>query len=90
MRKSVGPRTDPCGTPDVTDAVSDVAVSTTTCSYPSVKKEFIQDLVLPSIPSYLRLRKRRSCSDHVRGLSQKVVDFCYNTRLCIGNSLKYV
>ena len=26
----------------------------------------------------------------IRGLSQKVVDFCYNTRLCIRNSLKCV
>ena len=24
----------------------------------------------------------------VRGLSQKVVDFCYNTRLCVRNSMK--
>ena len=27
---------------------------------------------------------------NIRGLSQKVVDFCYNTRLCIRNSMKFV
>ena len=26
----------------------------------------------------------------VRGLSHKVVDFCYNTRLCVMNSMKFV
>ena len=28
IRNSVGPKTVPCGTPDVTDAISDVALST--------------------------------------------------------------
>ena len=32
-----------------------------------------------------------NCLNHdVRGLSQKVVDFRYNTRLCIRNSMKFV
>ena len=29
-------------------------------------------------------------SVNVRGLSQKVVDFCYNKRLCVRNSMKIV
>ena len=27
---------------------------------------------------------------YIRGLSQKVVDFCYNMRLCFRNSMKFV
>ena len=27
---------------------------------------------------------------YARGLSQKVVDFCFNTRLCIRNSMKFI
>ena len=27
---------------------------------------------------------------HIRGLSQKVADFCYKTRLCIRNSIQFV
>ena len=30
------------------------------------------------------------CGNEIRDLSQKVVDFCYNTRLCIRNSPKCV
>ena len=30
------------------------------------------------------------CAILIEGLSKKVVDFCYNTRLCIRNSLKFV
>ena len=29
-------------------------------------------------------------TNNIRGLSQKVVDFCYNARLCVRNSMKYV
>ena len=37
-------------------------------------------------------KKISSCAvdTDVRGLSQKVVDFCYNTRLCVRNSMKFV
>ena len=29
-------------------------------------------------------------TDNISGLSQKVVDVCYNTRICIRNSMKLV
>ena len=45
-------------------------------------------ILLPSAESF----KKGCCQlpAKVRGLSQKVVDFCYNTRLCIRNSMKCV
>ena len=41
-RKRLGPRTDPCGTPDSTGRVSDLVPSTTT----AVRKSFIQAFVI--------------------------------------------
>ena len=55
---------------DVTIAVSDVALSTTTCCFLSVKNEFIHVLVFPSIPLYLSLRERRLCETLSKALEK--------------------
>ena len=49
-RKSVGPRTDPCGTPEVTWPTEDISPSTTTCWVRSVRKFSIHLRVLPLMP----------------------------------------
>ena len=49
-RKRLGPRTDPCGTPDSTGRGSDLVPSTTTVCCLSVRESVIQALVRPLMP----------------------------------------
>ena len=49
-KKSKGQSTVPCGTPDVTWALSDVASSSTTSCCPSLRKDLIHFNVLPLTP----------------------------------------
>ena len=49
-KKSKGPSTVPCGTPDVTWAVSDVAPSSTTSCCLSLRNDLIHFSVLPLTP----------------------------------------
>ena len=49
-KKSKGQRTVPCGTPDVTWEVSDVAPSSTTSCFPSLSKDLSHFSVLLLIP----------------------------------------
>ena len=49
-KKSIGPRTEPCGTPDVTSVVSDRAPLTETRCLRFDRKDVIQLCVLPVIP----------------------------------------
>ena len=50
IRKSSGPSTDPCGTPDFTDAGPDVSPSTTTLSVLHSRNDCIHPYMLPSMP----------------------------------------
>ena len=49
-KKSIGPRTEPCGTPDVTSVMSDRAPLTETRCLRFDRKDVIQLCVLPVIP----------------------------------------
>ena len=57
--KSIGPRTVPCGTPDVTSVVSDRAPLTETRCLRFDRKDVIQVCVLPVIPYEVSLDRRR-------------------------------
>ena len=41
-------------------------------------------------PIYVNSQLGSISDNEIRGLSQKYIDFCYNTRLCIRNSQKCV
>ena len=60
-KKSIGPRTDPCGTPDVTSVMSDRAPLTETRCLRFDRKDVIQLCVLLVIPYELSLDRRRLC-----------------------------
>ena len=49
-KKRTGPRTEPCGTPDVPSVMSDRAPLTETLCLRLDRKDFIQFLVFPVIP----------------------------------------
>ena len=49
-RKRTGPRTEPCGTPDVTHVLSDRAPLTETLCFRCEINDFIKFLVFPVIP----------------------------------------
>ena len=49
-RKRTGPRTEPCGTPDVTHVLSDRAPLTETLCFRCERNDFIQFFVFPVIP----------------------------------------
>ena len=49
-KKRTGPRTEPCGTPDVTSVMSDRAPLTETLCLQLDRKDLIQFLVFPVIP----------------------------------------
>ena len=57
-KKSIGPRTEPCGTPDVTSVMSDKAPLTETSCLRFDRKEVIQLCVLPVIPFEVSLDQR--------------------------------
>ena len=54
-KKSIGPRTEPCGTPDVTSVMSDRAPLTETRCLRFDRKDVIQLCVLPVIPYEVNL-----------------------------------
>ena len=55
----LGPRTEPCGTPDVTSVVSDRAPLTETRCLRFDRKDVIQLCVLPVIPYEVSLDRMR-------------------------------
>ena len=65
-RKSIGPRTEPCGTPDVTSVMSDRAPLTETRCLRFDRKDVIQLCVLLVIPYELSLDRRRLCGNTKR------------------------
>ena len=50
IRKRIGPRTVPWGTPDVTGALLDISPSSTTVWVQSVRKSEIQSFALQDMP----------------------------------------
>ena len=60
-KKSIGPRTEPCGTSDVTSVMSDRAPLTETRCLRFDRKDVIQFCVLPVIPYEVNLDRRRLC-----------------------------
>ena len=61
-KKSIGPRTEPCGTPDVTYVVSARAPLTETRCLRFDRKDVIQLCVLPVIPCEVSLDRYRIVS----------------------------
>ena len=68
-KKSIGPRTEPCGTPDVTSAMSGRAPLTETRCSRFDRKYLIQLCVLPVIPYEVSLDRRRLCGTLSKALA---------------------
>ena len=77
-KKSIGPRTEPCGTPDVTSVVSDRAPLTETRCLRFDRKDVIQLCVLPVIPYEVSLDRRRLCGTLSKALakSRRIASVC--------------
>ena len=78
-RNKIGPRTDPCGTPDVTGADAELSPSTTTlCDRPD-RKSSIHGSTLPRIPYHLSFYSRRACDTLSKALekSMTAVSVCW-------------
>ena len=77
-KKSIGPRTEPCGTPDVTSVVSDRAPLTETRCLRFDRKDVIQLCVLPVVPYEVSLDRRRLCGTLSKALakSKRIASVC--------------
>ena len=78
-KKSIGPRTEPCGTPDVTSVMSDRAPLTETRCLRFDRKDVIQLCVLlPVIPYEVSLDRRRLCGTLSKALakSRRIATVC--------------
>ena len=77
-KKSIGPRTEPCGTPDVTSVMSDRAPLTETRCLRFDRKDVIQLCVLPVIPYEVNLDRRRLCGTLSKALakSRRIASIC--------------
>ena len=77
-KKSISPRTEPCGTPDVTYVVSDRAPLTETRCLRIDRKYVIQLCVLPVIPYEVSLDRRRLCVTLSKALakSRRIASVC--------------
>ena len=69
-KKSIGPRTEPSGTPDVTSVMSDRAPLTETRCLRFDRKDVIQLCVLPVIPYEVNLDRRRLCGTLSKALAK--------------------
>ena len=69
-KKSIGTRTEPCGTPDVTSAMSDRTPLTETRCLRFDRKDVIQLCVLPVIPYEVSLDRRRFCGTFSKALAK--------------------
>ena len=76
-KKSICPRTEPCGTPDVTYVMSDRGPSTETRCLRFDRKDVIQLCVLPVIPYEVSLYRRRLWATS-KGLakSRRIASIC--------------
>ena len=77
-KKSIGPRTEPCGTPDVTSVVSDRTPLNETRCLRFDRKDVIQLCVLPVIPYEVSLDRRRLCGTLSKALakSRRIASVC--------------
>ena len=78
-KKSIGPRTEPCGTPDVTNYVmSDRAPLTETRCLRFDRNDAIQLCALPVIPYEVSLDRRRLCGTLSKALatSRRMASIC--------------
>ena len=84
-KKSIGPRTEPCGTPDVTSVVSDRAPLTETRCLRFDRKDVIQLCVLPVIPYEVSLDRRRLCETLSKALakSRRIASVCVLSFGCL-------
>ena len=78
-KKSIGPRTEPCGTPDVTAVVSDRAPLTETRCLKCYRKYVIQLCVLPVIPYEVSLDRRHLCGTLSKALAKSRRITCIHT-----------
>ena len=72
-RNNNGPRTVPCGTPDVTLHLSEASPSTTTCWWRLVRKESIHLRVLLLIPMLWSFLRRRWCGTESKALLKSIM-----------------
>ena len=74
----IGPRTEPCGTPDVTSVMSDSAPLTETRCLRFHRKYLIQLCVLPVIPYEVSLDRSRLCETLTKALakSRRIASIC--------------
>ena len=74
----IGPRPEPCGTPNVTYAMSDSAPLTKTRCLRFDRKDVIQLCVLPVIPYVVSLDRRRLCGTLSNALakSRRIASIC--------------
>ena len=79
-KKSIGPRTEPCGTPDVTSMMADRAPLTETRCLRFDRKYVIQVCVLPVIPYEVNLDRRRLCGtlSKVLAKSRRIHQFAFS------------
>ena len=77
-KKSIGPRTEPYGTPDVTSVVSGRAPLTETRCLRVDRKDVIKLCVLPVIPYEVSLDRRRLCGTLSKALakSRRIASVC--------------
>ena len=68
MKNSSGPRTDPCGTPEVIGTALDVLPSSTTCCVLPVRKPLIQARAFPWIPYLSSLYRSLLCASLSKAL----------------------
>ena len=77
-KKSIGPRTEPCGTPDATSEMSDRAPLTETRCLRFDRKDVIQLCVLPVIPYEVNLDRSRLCGILSKALTKsgRIASIC--------------
>ena len=77
-KKSIGPITEPCGTPDVTSVMSDRAPLTENRCLRFDRRYMIQLCVLPVIPYEVNLDRRRVCGTLSKALakSMRIASIC--------------
>ena len=78
QQEEYSPRTEPCGTPDVTYVVSDRAPLTETRCLRFDRKDVIQLCVLPVIPYEVSLDRSRLCGTLSKALakSRRIASAC--------------
>ena len=78
VQKRMGPRTEPCGTPDVTEVMYDRAPLTETRCLRYDRTYVIQLCMLPVIPYEVSLNRRHLCGTLSKALvkSRRIASIC--------------